>query len=37
MVVRRGQNDQSILPMAGHFRHRRLEEVVPAAEIVSLI
>ncbi len=21
MVVRRGQNDQSILPMAGHFRH----------------
>jgi cyclic pyranopterin phosphate synthase len=55
MVVRRGQNDQSILPMAGHFRHSghvlrfieymdvgttngwRLEEVVPAAEIVSLI
>jgi GTP 3',8-cyclase len=55
MVVRRGQNDQSILPMAAHFRHSghvlrfieymdvgttngwRLEEVVPAAEIVSLI
>jgi cyclic pyranopterin phosphate synthase len=55
MVVRRGQNDQSILPMAGHFRHSghvlrfieymdvgttngwRLEEVVPAAEIISLI
>lgn len=55
MVVRRGQNDQSILPMAGHFRHSghvlrfieymdvgttngwRPEEVVPAAEIVSLI
>jgi GTP 3',8-cyclase len=55
MVVRRGQNDQSILPMAEHFRHSghvlrfieymdvgttngwRLEEVVPAAEIVSLI
>src|SRR6266567_2152413 len=55
MVVRRGQNDQSILPMAGHFRHGghmlrfieymdvgttngwRLDEVVPAAEIISLI
>jgi cyclic pyranopterin phosphate synthase len=55
MVVRRGQNDQSILPMAEHFRRSghvlrfieymdvgttngwRLEEVVPAAEIVSLI
>ena len=55
MVVRRGQNDQSILPMAEYFRHNghvlrfieymdvgttngwRLEEVVPAAEIVSLI
>ena len=55
MVVRRGQNDQSILPMAEHFRHSghvlrfieymdvgttngwRLEEVVPAAEIVALI
>ena len=55
MVVRRGQNDQSILPMAGHFRNRghmlrfieymdvgttngwRLDEVVPAAEIISLI
>ena len=55
MVVRRGQNDQSILPMAGHFRNSghmlrfieymdvgttngwRLDEVVPAAEIISLI
>jgi cyclic pyranopterin phosphate synthase len=55
MVVRRGQNQDSILPMAGHFRHSghvlrfieymdvgstngwRLEEVVPAAEIISLI
>jgi cyclic pyranopterin phosphate synthase len=54
-VVRRGRNDQSILPMAEHFRYSghvlrfieymdvgttngwRLEEVVPAAEIVSLI
>ena len=55
MVVRRGVNDQSILPMAAHFRGTghvlrfieymdvgttngwRLEEVVPAAEIISLI
>jgi GTP 3',8-cyclase len=55
MVVRRGVNEQSILPMAGHFRHSghvlrfieymdvgttngwRLDEVVPAAEIISLI
>jgi cyclic pyranopterin phosphate synthase len=55
MVVRRGQNQDSILPMAGHFRHSghvlrfieymdvgstngwRLDEVVPAAEIIALI
>jgi cyclic pyranopterin phosphate synthase len=55
MVVRRGVNEQSILPMAAHFRHSghvlrfieymdvgstngwRLDEVVPAAEIISLI
>src|SRR2546421_4379159 len=55
MVVRRGVNEQSVLPMAAHFRHSghvlrfieymdvgttngwRLEEVVPAAEIISLI
>src|SRR5262252_6294165 len=55
MVVRRGVNEQSILPMAAHFRHTghvlrfieymdvgtsngwRLDEVVPAAEIISLI
>src|SRR5947209_661724 len=55
MVVRRGVNGQSVLPMAAHFRHSghvlrfieymdvgttngwRLEEVVPAAEIISLI
>jgi len=55
MVVRRGVNEQSILPMAAHFRHSghvlrfieymdvgttngwRLEEVVPAAEVISLI
>ena len=55
MVVRRGQNEESIVPMAGHFRHSghvlrfieymdvgttngwRLEEVVPAAGIISLI
>src|SRR5215831_9852257 len=55
MVVRRGVNDQSILPMAAHFRGTghvlrfieymdvgvtngwRLEEVVPAAEIISLV
>jgi len=55
MVVRRGVNDQSILPMAGHFRHSghvlrfieymdvgttngwRLDDVVPAAEIISVI
>src|SRR6266567_9583927 len=55
MVVRRGVNEQSVLPMAAHFRHSghvlrfieymdvgttngwRLEEVVPAAEIIALI
>src|SRR5712691_4060098 len=55
MVVRRGQNEESILPMAGHFQHSghvlrfieymdvgatngwRLDDVVPAAEIISLI
>src|SRR5438552_386570 len=55
MVVRRGVNEQSILPMAAHFRRSghvlrfveymdvgtangwRLEEGVPAAEIISLI
>jgi GTP 3',8-cyclase len=55
MVVRRGVNQESILPMAAHFRGSghvlrfiefmdvgttngwRLEEVVPAAEIISLI
>jgi len=55
MVVRRGVNEQSILPMAGHFRGTghvlrfieymdvgttngwRLDDVVPAAEIISLI
>ena len=55
MVVRRGVNDQSILPMAAHFRHSgqvlrfieymdvgstngwRLDEVVPAAQIISMI
>src|SRR5438876_1621703 len=55
MVVRRGVHEQSVLPMAAHFRHSghvlrfieymdvgttngwRLEEVVPAAEIISLI
>ena len=55
MVVRRAVNEQSVLPMAAHFRHSghvlrfieymdvgttngwRLEEVVPAAEIISLI
>jgi len=55
MVVRRGVNEQSVLPMAAHFRRSghvlrfieymdvgttngwRLEEVVPAAEIISLI
>jgi len=55
MVVRRGVNDESILPMAGHFRNSghvlrfieymdvgttngwRLDEVVPAAQIISLI
>jgi GTP 3',8-cyclase len=55
MVVRRGQNEESILAMAGHFRNSghvlrfieymdvgttngwRLEEVVAAAEIISLI
>jgi cyclic pyranopterin phosphate synthase len=55
MVVRRGVNEQSILPMAAHFRHSghvlrfieymdvgttngwRLDDVVPAVEIISLI
>jgi GTP 3',8-cyclase len=55
MVVRRGVNEQSILPMAAHFRRSghvlrfieymdvgttngwRLDDVVPAAEIISLI
>src|SRR6266487_1536457 len=55
MVVRRGVNQESVLPMAAHFRHSghvlrfieymdvgttngwRLDEVVPAAEIISLI
>jgi GTP 3',8-cyclase len=55
MVVRRGVNGQSILPMAAHFRRSghvqrfveymdvgttngwRLEEVVAAAEIISLV
>jgi GTP 3',8-cyclase len=55
MVARRGVNEQSILPMAAHFRRSghvlrfigymdvgttngwQLEEVVPAAEIISLI
>jgi cyclic pyranopterin phosphate synthase len=55
MVVRRGVNEQSVLPMAAHFRHSghllrfieymdvgttngwRLDEVVPAAEIISEI
>jgi len=55
MVVRRGVNEPSILPMAAHFRHSghvprfieymdvgttngwRLDDVVPAAEIISLI
>src|SRR5258708_3047391 len=55
MVVKRGVNEQSILPMAEHFRGTghvlrfieymdvgttngwRLDDVVPAAEIISLI
>jgi cyclic pyranopterin phosphate synthase len=55
MVVKRGCNEDSILPMAAHFRHSghvlrfieymdvgttngwRLDDVVPAAEIVALI
>src|SRR6266581_3602675 len=55
MVVRRGVNERSVLPMAAHFRHSghvlrfieymdvgttngwRLDEVVPAAEIISLV
>jgi cyclic pyranopterin phosphate synthase len=55
MVVRRRVNEQSVLPMAAHFRHTghvlrfieymdvgttngwRLDEVVPAAEIISLL
>ena len=55
MVVRRGVNEQSVLPMAAHFRRSghvlrfieymdvgttngwRLDDVVPAAEVISLI
>ena len=55
MVVKRGCNEDSIMPMAAHFRHSghvlrfieymdvgttngwRLDDVVPAAEIVALI
>jgi cyclic pyranopterin phosphate synthase len=55
MVVKRGVNERSILPMAAHFRHSghvlrfieymdvgttngwRLDDVVPAAEIMALI
>jgi GTP 3',8-cyclase len=55
MVVRRGVNEESILPMAAHFRRTghvlrfieymdvgttngwRLDDVVPAAEIVSVV
>jgi cyclic pyranopterin phosphate synthase len=55
MVVKRGVNEDSILPMAAHFRHTghvlrfieymdvgatngwRLDEVVPATEIISLV
>src|SRR2546426_12271517 len=55
MMVRRGVNGQSVLPMAAHFRHSghvlrfieymdvgttngwRLDDVVPAAEIISRI
>jgi GTP 3',8-cyclase len=55
MVVKRGSNEQSILPMAAHFRRTghvlrfieymdvgttngwRLNDVVPAAEIISLV
>src|SRR6266571_5010 len=55
MVVKRGVNEQSILPMAAHFRGTgqvlrfieymdvgttngwRLDEVVPAAEIISVV
>ena len=55
MVVRRGMNEQSILPMAEHFRGTghvlrfieymdvgstngwRLDDVVPAAEIIGLV
>jgi cyclic pyranopterin phosphate synthase len=55
MVVKRGCNEGSILPMAGYFRHTghvlrfieymdvgttngwRLDEVVPAAEIIALV
>jgi len=55
MVVKRGVNERSILPMAEHFRYSghvlrfieymdvgttngwRLDDVVPAAEIISLI
>ncbi len=55
MVVRRGVNEQSILPMAAHFRGSghvlrfieymdvgttngwRLDDVVPAAEIIGLV
>jgi GTP 3',8-cyclase len=55
MVVKRGVNEQSILPMAAHFRRTghvlrfieymdvgttngwRLDDVVPAAEIISVV
>jgi GTP 3',8-cyclase len=55
MVVKRGRNEDSVLPMAAHFRHTghvlrfieymdvgttngwRLDDVVPAAEIITLI
>jgi GTP 3',8-cyclase len=55
MVVKRGCNEDSILPMAAHFRHSgnvlrfieymdvgttngwRMDDVVPAAEIIALI
>src|SRR5215469_10945361 len=55
MVVKRGCNEDSVLPMAAHFRHSghvlrfieymdvgatngwRLDDVVPAAEILALI
>src|SRR6516225_8835954 len=55
MVVKRGCNEDSIMPMAAHFRHSghvlrfieymdvgatngwRMDDVVPAAEIVSIV